>query len=162
MSEHITIDEVREWLDYDPATGALTWKKLRSGINRNHAGGYDGRGYGRIMFKRRRYMVTHVIWAWVYGVWPDQLIDHVNRDPHDNRIMNLRKATHQQNQINKNAFNRTGFKGVYKMNRNLAKPFYAIARVNGRNMNLGCFATVEEAAVVAQAKRYELYGEFAL
>jgi hypothetical protein len=36
-----------------------------------------------------------------YGVWPTQLIDHINGDSSDNRIVNLRQTTQSENNRNR-------------------------------------------------------------
>jgi hypothetical protein len=59
-------------------------------------------------------------------------IDHINGDRADNRIVNLREATRQQNQ-----HNRTKAKGYsWKKNRN---KWHSQIRLNNKNINLGYF-----------------------
>ncbi|OQA03676.1 MAG: hypothetical protein BWY69_00314 [Planctomycetes bacterium ADurb.Bin401] len=41
-----------------------------------------------------------------------QIVDHINRDPFDNRRCNLRFVTKRQNTLNKTCYNETGFFGV--------------------------------------------------
>ncbi|PKL46989.1 MAG: hypothetical protein CVV39_06400 [Planctomycetes bacterium HGW-Planctomycetes-1] len=48
----------------------------------------------------------------VMDAGPDQLVDHENRNPLDNRRCNLRIATHRQNNLNKIRKNSSGFIGV--------------------------------------------------
>ena len=52
--------------------------------------------------------------------WPSISIDHINRDPHDNRWCNLRKATVRQNQLNRNA------KGFTVRTKRYKKPRYEV------------------------------------
>ncbi|MDD5011110.1 MAG: HNH endonuclease [Phycisphaerae bacterium] len=49
----------------------------------------------------------------VMNAKPDQLVDHRNRNPLDNRRCNLRIATHRQNNLNKIRKNSSGFIGVH-------------------------------------------------
>jgi hypothetical protein len=46
---------------------------------------------------------------------PDEVVDHINGDPLDNRRCNLRACTHSQNMMNRDAApsNSSGYKGVY-------------------------------------------------
>ena len=65
---------------------------------------------------RREVFLHHMVWVLCRGRWPRQ-IDHLNGNPRDNRIENLREATSIENDANRlwtwrpNA--RTGLPGVY-------------------------------------------------
>lgn len=80
---------------------------------------------------------------------PEDLeIDHINRDPLDNRRCNLRIVTGSENCQNKVARSdsSTGIKGVYRTGSSRHKPFVADIQVNGKRKYLGRFATISEAA----------------
>lgn len=47
-----------------------------------------------------RVMLHRLIWLLKYGETPPKLIDHINRIPYDNRPINLRSATHKENNTN--------------------------------------------------------------
>jgi HNH endonuclease len=89
----------------------------------------------------------------VYGAFPVGSLDHVNGIKTDNRISNLREATHAENQRNQGMYcnNKTGYKGVHWANRE--RKYIAQCSVNGREHNLGSFDTAEAA--------YQAYREFA-
>jgi hypothetical protein len=70
------------------------------------------------------------------GEWPAISIDHINRDPHDNRWCNLRKATGRQQQLNRNA------KGFTVRTKRYKKPRY---EVNCDHKYIGVFDTEIEA-----------------
>ncbi|MBU1260594.1 MAG: HNH endonuclease [Planctomycetes bacterium] len=53
-----------------------------------------------------------LISRFVTNAGPDQLVDHRNRNPLDNRRCNLRIATHRQNNLNKIRKNSSGYIGV--------------------------------------------------
>lgn len=84
--------------------------------------------------------------------------DHVNRNKLDNRRINLRKATQQQNVYNtglrKN--NTSGYKGVSKLNTG----WKARINMNGTHYYLGRFKTKEEAAVEYNRAAKFFFGEF--
>lgn len=87
---------------------------------------------------------------------PDGLeIDHINRDPLDNRRCNLRAVPHHVNLANrpKQKNNTTGFKGVFldKRAKNHQKKWYVIKRVNKKVHCLGSFYTAEEASAAYES-----------
>lgn len=72
-------------------------------------------GYLTATYKKQLYLVHRIIWQLVYGnLTPDIYIDHVNHIRDDNRIENLRIATHKENMKNKAIYktNKSGFPGV--------------------------------------------------
>lgn len=90
-----------------------------------------------------------------------EFIDHINRNPLDNRKINLRIATNSQNQANSALFksNKTGYKGVIKYNQK--KPWAAQIHVQGKRVFKGMFNTKEEAALKYNELAKKYFGEFA-
>lgn len=134
-------------LDYDPATGIFRWKITTS--NRMKVGdvaGQNSKGHLIIQVNSLRYMAHRLAWFYVYKVWPEDEIDHKNLVRNDNRIDNLREATHQQNVRNvaRKKHNKTGFKGVIRHNQSPHK-FAAQITINGKCTYLGIFDTPEDA-----------------
>lgn len=90
---------------------------------------------------------------------PKEFVDHINGDGLDNRRINLRIATHQQNIRNQrlSKANTSGYKGVSKRN----KRWGSCISVDGKTIHLGRFDTPEEAheAYCQAARKY--FGEFA-
>lgn len=76
-------------------------------------------------------------------------VDHIDRNPRNNRRSNLRICTHAENHQNKGASpnKRSRFRGV-AFDRQRGK-WVAKHKLNGRTHNLGRFQTEEEAAKVA-------------
>lgn len=85
-----------EILQYNKDTGEFLWRHTNK-----PAGGYDSKGYRRIKIKGRYYKAHRLAWVYHYKKWPEDQIDHVNRKRDDNRIVNLRDATHSDNMRNK-------------------------------------------------------------
>jgi hypothetical protein len=69
---------------------------------------------------------------------PKSQVDHIDRNPLNNFVSNLRIVTNQQNQFNKNA------KGYYW--HKSTKKWKAQIKLNGKQIYLGLFETEEEAS----------------
>jgi hypothetical protein len=95
------------------------------------------------------------------GAWPLELIDHVNGVRHDNRIKNLRLATHEENLRNSNmpSNNTSGIKGVSW--HSAGRKWVAYVNVTKKRFNLGLFDTIEEAEQAVRAARELNHGKFA-
>lgn len=87
-------------------------------------------------------------------------LDHINRDPLDNRRCNLRFCTRSQNVANtrKHSNNTSGFKGV-SWHKSSMK-WRAVIRANGKNVHIGSFARIEDAVAAHALKAIEVFGEF--
>ena len=167
MSEHnysttpaneLTAEKLRSILNYDPETGIFTRKvstahRIKVG---DVAGCSNGDGYLRIRLQSQRYQAHRLAWLYVYGEWPEDQIDHINRNRSDNRIANLREVTHKQNHQNKSkrSDNTSGHPGAY-WDKQSAK-WRAQIRHNQKLIHLGHFATIEE-AVAARKAAEKLY-----
>lgn len=88
-------------------------------------------------------------------------VDHINKNTLDNRKVNLRLCTKQQNQYNAKIRkdNISGYKGVNYKTQN--KKWRAYVRKDGKHCHLGYFNTKEEAARAYNKVASYLYGEFA-
>jgi hypothetical protein len=85
---------------------------------------------------------------------PPRPIDHINGDPSDNRISNLRDVSRTENQENQRRAQRHNKVGLLGVSPN-GKGFISRIKVAGRKVNLGTFPTPEIAhAVYVKAKRY--------
>lgn len=91
--------------------------------------------------------------------WP--LVDHINGDGLDNRRVNLRPATRDQNQANKRGYrnNTSGFKGVTW--HTPLRCWRARIGVQGKKLSLGLHPTAEAAGRAYDAAAVEYFGEFA-
>lgn len=146
---------------FDYIDGGLYWKVNR-GCNAkagNRAGRLLKTGYRSIHVSGRRYQEHRLVYLWCYGFMPKQ-IDHINKNKSDNRVENLRPATHSQNQMNtKKRDSSSGERGV----RFIDKTGRWAARIykNGKEIRIGTFDTKEQASLAYQEKAKMLFGDFA-
>jgi hypothetical protein len=139
-------DELKEAFQYDPATGIVTWKLPAKGRTLERPLGTPIKGgYLILTFKRRQHLLHRVAWLLANGAWPEGDIDHINGDPSDNRICNLRDVPHVENMRNQKlpSDNKSGRIGVLYRKRD--KVWCARISVNGKRVHLGSFKTKEDA-----------------
>jgi len=103
--------------------------------------------------------VPHHLIAFVlsYGRMPNGEIDHINGDRTDNRLLNIRECTRQQNNANRRIANSTGFIGVCSKGHR----FEAKIRMNGKLTYIGTFRSAESAARARDVEALRIHGEFA-
>jgi len=140
--------ELLRVLDYNPETGAFTWKvrlckKYKLGAV---AGSPHCKGYWIIRIHGVGYLAHRLAWFYVHAVWPPITIDHWDLNKRNNAIGNLRNATIPENHYNipKQANNSSGFKGVYFDKRE--QKFIARCNVEKKTHRLGAFDTAEKAS----------------
>jgi hypothetical protein len=159
-----SFDVIRGRVIYDPETGVFT---MRVSAGRKRAGaraGYpDALGYWKLFINGRWVLAHRLAWALMNGdKWPDGEIDHINGDPSDNRIVNLRVATRSQNVANAkfNSLNTTGFRGVCAVKRPSGTVYQADIRKDGRKVYLGTFKTPQEAHGAYVAAAIKTHGDY--
>jgi len=156
------IEFVNSILAYDAETGIFRWRVTRGGTAR--AGSVAGtplRGYIRIRV-RGGFMLAHrLAWFVSTGKWPDKDIDHINGNPSDNRIINLRLCSFSENMANKKVQhnNKVGLKGA-SWDRKSNKWKSQISK-DGKKIHLGFFYTANEAHEVYVSAAKILHGQFA-
>lgn len=153
----IELEKLKELLNYNEGTGIFTWKKHKGVKYGTIAGTIRPDGYIQIGLLRKHYLAHRLAWFYVYGSWPIEEIDHINRVKNDNRIINLREATRLDNNINSNMPNETGYKGVRKT----GKRFQSQINISSKQIYLGIFDTAEEAHqayLAAAVERDIIYG----
>lgn len=168
-SHRVSPSRLAELLDYDPGTGRLTWKErpvedfkgktdsIRNRIwkswNAKHFGkpalacGEDYPG-GTILGMNAR--AHQVAWAITHGVWASGEIDHINGDPSDNRIANLRDVPKSINSRNKPSKqpSRSGRTGViWDAER---RKWAARIKIDRQHYNLGRFDNLSDAVAARE------------
>ena len=153
------LEEMNQYLSYDPETGQFTWIKttLRSNAKVGDiAGKVNNEGYISIQFKCKSYASHRLAWLFTYGKWPINQIDHIDVNPTNNKINNLRDVTDQENKFNRKKVNSfSGYMGVYKTrNKNIWR---AAIKLNYKFINLGTYATPELASEAYQAAKLKYH-----
>lgn len=158
----LTAERLREVLHYAPETGVFTW--IRPTGHRAKAGQRAGAtsklGYELIGVDGVRYYAHRLAWLYMHGTWPAEQVDHRNLNRLDNRISNLRHASHALNNQNKLARvdNVSGRVGVHW--HAAAGKWAAEIQAFNRRMHLGLHATIEAASAARKAAE-EKYHPFA-
>jgi len=174
-----TQEQLKSIVKYDPLTGVFTWKvrtydMFSHGGNQGQrgsckvfntkfsgkkAGKFDKNGYLQIRtYQTGTMCLAHrLAWLYVYGEIP-YVIDHVNGDKSDNRIVNLRNVNPSANNknpqslhpLNKSGVNGVNFHKTYKKWR---------ARIvnNYQQISLGMHVELKD-AVMARYNAEKEYG----
>lgn len=163
---HLSVGQVRHKFAYDEVSGIITWEKPCH--NRIKQGEIAGtvKSNSRITIRvtvdgKEKHVLAHrLAWCHFYGYWPDFVVDHKDRNPLNNSISNLRRATKQQNNFNRVARKNgtSKHKGV-----SLVKEtgrWRVQATLNKKVHSLGTFDTEEEASIAYQTFAKLNHGEF--
>lgn len=157
-------------LRYESETGRLFWRERSVSLFHDgaqtaahNAAIWNGRNAGKEAFVTvlphghryagfhgRKLLAHRVIWKMVFGEEPN-IIDHINGDPGDNRLENLRNVSQVENggnsKLRKN--NTSGVMGVaWESRRN---KWLARIHINYRNRHVGYFDTFDEAVAARKA-----------
>lgn len=170
MLKCLTQNQVKEILDYNPMTGIFTWKARPRSMfgtdvswrvwNAKHAttqAGTDGHGYRIISCFSKRFQMHRLAWLFMHGEWPAGCIDHINHDPSDNRIENLRVVSNDENQRNReiSSNNTSGATGV-RRHRGSSR-WEARIGFEGKFIYLGIFLSKQK-AIEARKKAETKFG----
>lgn len=94
-------------------------------------------------------------WVIIHSSWPSGDIDHINGDRADNCILNLRDVTRSENSKNakKSSANTSGVTGVVWHKG--ASKWASQIMVSGKNIYLGLFDDIHEAATARRSAERE-------
>jgi HNH endonuclease len=155
----IDIQTLQEILSYDPKTGDLFWKIKMSdkATPGKKAGTRTTTMCVDITIFGHRLKAHRVAWAIHTGMWPIKNIDHINGNPRDNRIENLRDVSQRENTQNlyrAKSHNKVGLLGVVRDKKNFAAKIV----VNGSRIHLGNFSCASAAhdAYLTAKKKYHI------
>lgn len=163
QSAVLTVERLREVLDYCPQTGAFH-RKVR--LAQCHRVGQRAdfvvasgqlKGYRRIAIDGRRYLAHRLAWLYVHGTWPERDIDHINGDKSFNGIQNLRDVTRQVNLQNKRRAMKNSTSGLLGAHWNtLTASWRSRIQIGKKSIHLGMFSTAKQAheAYLAAKRKY--------
>ena len=158
------LEELKEFLHYNPDTGIFTWKKqIVTNIKVGQkAGAKQSKGYIQIRFKGGNYLTHRLAYYMYHGVDPlEKFIDHIDGDKTNNKIKNLRIANNSQNLMNRVSLainNTSGATGVVWNKRR--KKWTARITIDRFQKHLGIFANKEDAIKARKEGEIKYFGEF--
>jgi len=150
------IDELfdRFYVDSTSPSGLRYTRKVYRAKKDQVAGTPNQHGYYGVKINGAKYMTHRIVHALrTGGDQPCLQIDHIDRDESNNHPFNLRWVTANENQRNKNCYNRNGLKGVRQRS---GGRWEALITVNGKQTYLGMHDTLEQAhqAYLSAAQTY--------
>jgi len=172
----INQDYLLQCFNYNPLNGDLVWREDRPSSHFSRYLDYRswytkcaGKVAGSRVLKRGKpeSLVVHLkgvrikahnlIWLYCHNKLCDEgfILDHINGNPLDNRLCNLREVTLSENQRNrkKNSNNSSGVNGVYWTEFG----WRAYGKRDGKSVSIATCGTIEEAAL--KRKEWELAEE---
>lgn len=162
MKDDLSQEFLKSILEYNQDTGEFFWiNPKRSWVAPGtKAGSVEVKGYVVININGGLYKAHRLAWLYVYGEWPKNQLDHIDRNKQNNRIGNLRQATNGQNQQNTpkyrtKALVKSKYKGVSW--REQSKKWQVEIQVNKKRYNLGMFVCEEDAAIAYLEAKKKLH-----
>jgi len=98
--------------------------------------------------RQRCYVHQLILLAFIGRPNEGEECDHIDRNRLNNKIKNLRWVTRKVNALNKSAYSKSNYKGVYyrtRINKHGTHNIFSSIYVNNNNIYLGTFNTEEEA-----------------
>ena len=156
----ITQELVKKYFNYKD--GELIWSKTTSrlAIAGSQAGTIDNKGYISIGINNKEYLLHRLIFMYHKGYFPSY-VDHIDNNPLNNKIENLRPATISQNAYNARlkSTNKSGVKGVSWDKK--SNKWRAQCSLNGKAQLLGFYDKLSDAKVMVEKYRNKYHKEFA-
>jgi len=162
ISMVLTQNILKELLHYDPLTGVFTWlerdlkyfekesdqRSWNLRFSGKRAGSTSSLGYRIILIFKYPRKAHRLAFLYMIGRLPIDQTDHINHMRSDNRWLNLREATPQENMQNLSLSksNTSGHIGVTQCKR--SNKWLAMIGFNKKKVPLGYFVDIEDAIEV--------------
>lgn len=153
MNSKLTIDAVRDALDFDPAVGVFVWRNPQSNAVKagEPAGVIAANGRRYINIGGEKHMAHRLAWFYIHGEWPAGDVKQPNGNYDDCREANLalqsRQVTASTRRVN--TASKSGHPGV-TWDRKRGKWQVHITR-DYKQVALGYFSNLDEAVAVRAA-----------
>lgn len=160
------LEELSHVLDYDRDTGIFRWKqqvKYDKPVG-SIAGTVRRFGYVYIGVCGSGQFAAHrLAWMMYYGHDPVGEVDHIDGNPSNNSIKNLRLASSSEQKQNKcvQSNNRSGLKGAYYHTCHKGKKWRSQIKTKDGLVYLGYYHTAEEAHAAYGRAAMLYFGKFA-
>ena len=153
----LTQELVRSIFDYED--GNLIRKTGAKNFIGKIAGSTRKNGYGLVRVKPKQYLLHRIIFIYHHGFLPKE-VDHIDGNPRNNKIENLRAALHEENMKNSKNYsnNKSGIRGVSWHKR--TQKWQVDVQVNKKTCYLGTYADKELAELVSIEARDLMYKEY--
>jgi hypothetical protein len=155
----LSYEEVALVVEYRPEVGGscLVWKRSSGRAFIGHRAGSPDpkRRYWRLKLLGKLRLAHQIVWLLNTKGWPEKNLDHINGNPEDNSIENLRLCSHSENQQNqsKNRKNASGCIGAHIR----GDKWVSEIMVNGARTFLGYFDTPEKASAAYLEAKAQLH-----
>ena len=162
--DELTQDLVRELFDYRDGNLYRRIPKGRSKIG-DLVGNVMNSGYRRVGINYKSYYAHRLIFLYHYGYLPE-FLDHIDGNPLNNKIDNLREATSQENlrsQKKSKSYNGKSTSSIYKGVSwdKRSKKWVSHIQIGGKKKHLGYFISEIDAAQAYDCAAVKAFGEFA-
>lgn len=141
-----------ELLAYDSQTGIFRRRRSQKPVATIQKNGRVQVCVDYVIFRAHR-----LAWFYVHGEWPPADIDHIDGNPANNALANLRcvnRSVNMENQRRARADNKVGLLGVSQRSPNR---FRAEIVVSGNRRLLGTYSNPEEAHAAYLAAKRQLH-----
>jgi len=143
LARPMTQKRLKRFVSYNPKSG-----KFYSRDSHKVLGTPNSEGYLLVQLGVKHYALHRLAWLYVYGKYPEGVIDHLDHNKKNNAIENLRDISQLENCKNQKlqTNNTSGFTGVHWHKRR--KKWIADIKIDNKKKHLGCFDSIEEAVEV--------------